>query len=65
MLSSDGALHHAHRRDEAMQAFARALELNNSLADGRYSLMLTHAGRHDEAVEVMRRAARLTHRSVS
>jgi TolB-like protein/Tfp pilus assembly protein PilF len=52
-------LHHAHRRDEAMQAFARALDLNDSLADGRYSLMLTHAGRHDEAVEVMRRAARL------
>jgi TolB-like protein len=52
-------LHCAHRRDEAMQAFARALELNGSLADGRYGLMLTHAGRLDEAIEVMRRAARL------
>ena len=52
-------LHCAHRRDEAMQAFSRALELNDSLADGRYGLMLTHAGRHDKAVEVMRLAGRL------
>jgi TolB-like protein/DNA-binding SARP family transcriptional activator len=48
-------LHCSHRRYEAMQAYRQALELNASLADARYSLMLTHAGRHDEAIAFMHR----------
>jgi hypothetical protein len=37
----------------------RACELNPSLADCRYSLILTHRGRPDEGIAVMRRTMRL------
>jgi TolB-like protein/DNA-binding SARP family transcriptional activator len=52
-------LHWAYRRDEAMQAYRRALELNASLPDARYSVMLTHAGRHADAIAFTRRVADL------
>ena len=52
-------LHWANRRDEAMQAYRRALELNASLADARYGLMLTSAGRHADAIAFMHRVVKL------
>ena len=52
-------LHWTYRRDEAMQAFGRAFEINASLADARYSQMLTHAGRHADAIAFMRKVAEL------
>ena len=42
-----------------MQAYRRALEINASLPDSRYSLMLTHAGRHADAIAFTRRVADL------
>jgi len=52
-------LHWHYRRDESLAAFERAYELNPSLADCRYSLILTHRGRPDEAIAVMKRTMRL------
>jgi len=52
-------LHWAYRRDEAMQAYRRALELNASLPDARYSVMLTHAGRHADAIAFTHRVTEL------
>ena len=52
-------LHWAYRRDEAMQAYRRALEINASLPDARYSVMLTHAGRHADAIAFTRRVTEL------
>ncbi len=42
-----------------MQAYRRALEINASLPDTRYSQMLTHAGRHADAIAFTRRVADL------
>jgi TolB-like protein/DNA-binding winged helix-turn-helix (wHTH) protein/Tfp pilus assembly protein PilF len=53
------ALHWHYRRDESFAAFERAYELNPSLADCRYSLILTHRGRPDEGIAAMRRTMRL------
>jgi TolB-like protein/tetratricopeptide (TPR) repeat protein len=52
-------LHWHYRRDESLAAFERAYELNPSLSDCRYSLILTHRGRPDEAIAVMKRTMRL------
>jgi TolB-like protein/DNA-binding winged helix-turn-helix (wHTH) protein/Tfp pilus assembly protein PilF len=52
-------LHWHYRRAESLASFARALELNPNLADGRYSLVLTHNGRADEGIEMMKRVMRL------
>jgi adenylate cyclase len=52
-------LHWHYRRDESLAAFERAYELNPSLADCRYSLILTHRGRPDEGIAVMKRTMRL------
>jgi adenylate cyclase len=52
-------LHWLYRRHESLASFARALELNPNLADGRYSLVLTHNGRADEGVRMMKRVMRL------
>jgi TolB-like protein/Tfp pilus assembly protein PilF len=53
------ALHWHYRRDESLAAFERAYELNPSLADCRYSLILTHRGRPDEGIAAMKRTMRL------
>jgi adenylate cyclase len=52
-------LHWHYRRDESLAAFERAYELNPSLADCRYSLILTHRGKPDEGIAVMKRTMRL------
>jgi adenylate cyclase len=52
-------LHWCYRRDEAMAGFRRALQLNASMADGHYGLVLLHAGRPTEAIEFMHRVMRL------
>ena len=52
-------LHWHYRRDESLAAFERAYELNPSLADCRYSLILTHRGKSDEGIAVMKRTMRL------
>lgn len=52
-------LHWQYRRDESFAAFERAYELNPSLADCRYSLILTHSGRANEGIAAMKRTMRL------
>ncbi len=52
-------LHWHYRRDESLAAFQRAYELNPSLADCRYSLILSHRGRPEEGISVMKRTMRL------
>jgi TolB-like protein/DNA-binding winged helix-turn-helix (wHTH) protein/tetratricopeptide (TPR) repeat protein len=51
-------LHWQFRRSEALAAFARALELNPNLVDGRYAHLLVHNGRAREAVAYMVSALR-------
>jgi TolB-like protein/DNA-binding winged helix-turn-helix (wHTH) protein/tetratricopeptide (TPR) repeat protein len=52
-------LHWHYRRDESLAAFERAYELNPSLADCRYSLILTHRGRPEDGIAAMKRTMRL------
>jgi adenylate cyclase len=52
-------LHWHYRRDESLAAFERAYDLNPSLADCRYSLILTHRGLPDQGIAVMKRTMRL------
>lgn len=52
-------LHWHYRREESLAAFERAYELNPSLADCRYSLLLTHRGRPEEGIAAMKRTMRL------
>jgi adenylate cyclase len=52
-------LHWRYRRNEAIDEFQRAAELNPNLADGRFTLLLAHAGRAEEGIDYMKRVVRL------
>jgi adenylate cyclase len=52
-------LHWLYRRPESIAAFERAFELNPSMSDGRFGLVLAHNGRAEEGISFLKRAMRL------
>jgi len=52
-------LHWQYRRSESMAEFARALDLNPNLADGRFGHALSQNGRNPEAIEFLQQVIRL------